>query len=714
MCLGHLINELHPPLKVTVSRITKVRRIPNHSGEVVRRVNTDASLVALGTTPDFVWLQVGPSEFILTRDCKLEEQKSDRKVEVIALAPPLPLHVKEEVTVRKMPSVNGKAVGLLEAGDMVTAVGATPDYAWLKIGHKQYIPSVFAKLGDPTTPLNPAVTVHVIADSAKVRDIPSYEGAVVTALARGDVFEAVAVSADMKWLKIAKNNYIPAAAVKVGLPPPTTVTFPEPITVKLAEQASVVKNPSEPQYVLRTLEQGDEVLAIGTTSDFKWLQLAHKRFIPIQSARLQSAIPDALPLSPAVPIKLATDTPVRHIPDTRGRVMAILKKGDHADAVGVSADFSWLQLGENMYVPLASTFFRKADPVMNPVVPPMSIKLRKDAEVYKRPEDGAKVVRVAPLGDALQATAASPDLEWIKVGEKEYIKADAAVAYDAPELSPLSPPVKVVVIRDTKVFKAPAADTMVVRRIKRGETLKSAAVTADMQWLQLSANEYIKVEDVAHVATTSPLRPAVKVVVASSIKARNVPAFSGRAVKTLQRHEVVLAQEVTRDYKWFKIGKHMYIPAAACVPHESEGKNLVLIVKARNTPTAPQPAASQVVHPAVRPVAPPTADRLAAKVSAVTEIQEETNEEKVRRLQQNIMNQHAVNPKMSMERVPAISNVFLARTTPVYSKPDVDAEKVRELPRGTAVTVSAMDRRARWLQIGQDQYIEAANTGRVF
>jgi len=703
---GHLINELHPPLKVTVNRITKVRRIPNHGGEIVRKVPADAKLVALGTTPDFVWLQVGHDEFILARDCSLEENKKATKPEVIPLEPPLPIHVKEEVTVRKLPSVNGKAVGLLQGGDLITATGATPDYSWIQIGHKQFIPSVFAKLGNPTTPLDPPVTVHVIADVAKVRDIPSYEGAVITTLSRDDVFKVIAVSSDMKWLKIAKNNYIPAATVKVGMPQPTVIRFPEPIMVTLANDTAIVKNPNEPQWIINSLKQNDEVLAIGTTADFKWLQLGHKRFIAMETARLKSAIPEPIKLEPAIPIKLAIDTPVRHIPDNRGRMMAILKKGEKTEAIGVSADFSWLQLAEHMFIPLANAFFRRAEPVVNPVVPPMSITLRKDATVYKRPEEGAKVVRTLTLGDALTVVATTPDLEWLKIGNKEFIKADTAIMKEKPATSPLYPAVKVVVIRDTKIFKSPEEGAMVVRRIKRGETLKAGATTNDLKWLVLSDNEYILTDDVAHIPSTTPLKPAVKIVIASTIKVRNVPAFSGRAVKTLKRGEVVMASEVTLDYKWFKIGKHMYVPAAACSLHESEGKNLILVVKARNTPL---PAKPQVVHPAMRTPAPPSAQHLASRISSVRKIQEQTNAEKVHELEQHISNNRPVNPLTQMKQFKE-DNVLAKKDAYVYSKPDDSAEKVNQFTKDTIVNVRAMDNNANWMQINQDEYIKTSDT----
>jgi len=476
---GHMVNELHPPVPVILNRITKIRRIPNHGGEVVRRAPADAKLVAIATTTDMLWLQVGAHEFVLTKDCKLEEPHHAGKRAVVPLHPPLPIHVKEEVTVRKMPDINGKSVGLLVAGDTVSAIGVTPDYAWIQIGHKQFIPTAFAKLGDPTTPLTPPVTIHVSVDSADVRDIPSNEGSVVTTLYRGDVLRAVAVSSDFQWLKISKNNYIPTIATQVGLPYPAAVRFPQPVAVKLAEKVPVVKNPNEPQYVLRTLEKGDEVLAIGSTEDFKWLEVAHHRFIPLRSARLARSIPKPIRLNPVVPIKLGADTPVRHIPDMRGRTMAILKKGDKTEAIGVSADFSWLQLGQNMFIPLASAFFRKADPIMNPIVPPVIITLKTDATVYKRPGDNEKIVKTLPIGDSLTAIATSPDLEWIKIGDKQYIKASTATLIDQPTTTPLFPAVKVVVIRDTKILKFPKPDAMVVHRIKRGETIKSNATTSD-------------------------------------------------------------------------------------------------------------------------------------------------------------------------------------------------------------------------------------------
>lgn len=693
---GSLINELSPPVRVTANRIAKVRRIPNHAGEIVRKVPVDATLVATGMTPDMLWLQVGKDMFILTRDCKLEGKldahynaNNRNGNDVVPLNPALPVHVQAEVTVRKMPSVNGKSVGLLQPGDMVSAIGATPDYTWLQIGRKQFIPTTFAKLGDPTTPLNPPVAIHISAETVQVRDIPSYEGSVVTTLNKGDVLNAIAVSADLKWIKVAKNNYVPSVATKVGLPHPPSIRFPEPVAVKLIEQTVVVKNPNEPKLVVRTLEKDDEVLAIGSTEDFQWLELAHKRYIPIASARLMPSIPEPLKLDPPVPIKMGTDTPVRHIPDMRGRTMTIVRKGDRMEAIAVSADFSWLMVAPNMFVPVAATFIRRADPVLNPVIPTMNITLKADAKVFKRPGDDEKYVRTIPMGTTLKVTAATPDLTWIKIGEKQFIKSEAATIGTIPDTTPLTPPVKVVVIRDTKMFKAPDSAAMVTRRIKRGETLKAAATTTDLKWLVLSDNEYILTDDVAHVATTTPLTPAVRVTIASNVAARNVPAFSGRSVKALNRGEVLSVIEVTHDYKWFKIGKHMYIPASACTLHETEGKNMLLVVKARNNPLLQE--SDPLVHPAVRSDPPPEPQTVEAKQDA---------EAKLKALRQN-----AVREPVDMQPVRALRNLRITENTFVFSRPTLAARRVRELAKGTLVTATAIDSHLKWIQIAPEEFV---------
>ena len=55
---GRVVTELHPPVHVTIGRTTKVRRIPHHEGEIIKRLPTGTPIVAIGATPDLLWLQV--------------------------------------------------------------------------------------------------------------------------------------------------------------------------------------------------------------------------------------------------------------------------------------------------------------------------------------------------------------------------------------------------------------------------------------------------------------------------------------------------------------------------------------------------------------------------------------------------------------------------------------------------------------------------------
>jgi hypothetical protein len=269
--------------------------------------------------------------------------------------------------------------------------------------------------------------------------------------------------------------------------------------------------------------------------------------------------------------------------------------------------------------------------------------------------------------------------------------------------------VKVVVIRDSKIFKAPEEGAMVVKRIKRGETLKATATTVDLKWLVLGKNEFILTDDVAHVATTTPLSPPVRVVVASSIKARNVPAFSGRAAKPLARGEVLNALEVTHDYKWFKIGKELYVPASACVLHESEGKNLLITLKARNSPLPQNPTA--LVHPAMRPLAPPDASTLNDSPMEQRKITEQVTPDKVRQLVEQQQKKKKHTPQaIEMEPVQTITHIRVTQDTPVYYKPSLNASIVKELPKGTLVSAQAIDSGLKWIQIGKEEYIEIEHT----
>jgi len=688
-----MVNELHPPVKVTMNRMTKVRAIPHHDGEVIRRVSSGTVMVALATTPDMLWLQVGQREFVPTRDCKLEEPLHQESPSVIPLHPTMHVHVKGDVTVRKIPDIGGKPVGLLKSGDMVTAIAVTADYTWLQLGHKQFIPTAFAKLGDPTTPLQPPLTLHLRRPTV-VRDIPSLEGNAVTTLAKDDVMQAVAVSSDFQWLKVAKNNYIQVQDARLGMPFPNVMHFPQPIMVKLHEDAKVVKNPNEPTQILRWLKKADELQVFGVTTDFKWLEVANKRFIPMISARLKSPIAKPIAMNPAVPIKMAVDTPVRHIPDQRGRVMSIVKKGDKLEAIGVSADFTWLQLGERMFVPLTSAYFRKPIPATNALVPSLKVTLTKDVKVRKTPDHTGKVVKTLGEGDVVTAIATTPDLEWLKIDEKMYIPADSAKLENVAETAPLYPFVKIVITKDAKVYKAPNTNALAVRRIKRGEVIKVHATTTDLKWLKIGENEFIQTEFSAHVPHTSPLTPPVRVVVAADVKARNVPAFAGMSVKEVKKGEVLLAKEVTPDFKWLKLGKNQFIPTSAAILHESEGKDMIVVLKIRNAHVDKDPVVSgkDTKTPDAAVTTSQAASLLrtafAKRINGASAVAQQTL---------------PTNPVMSLST--PVKEIRLKEDALVRAEPHETATAVKGLRAGTLVKAIAVDKDFQWIKIDNGQYI---------
>jgi len=387
---GYMTNELHPPVKIIIQRTTKSRRIPNQDAEVVRKIISGSVMVALATTPDMMWLQIGQNEFIKTQDAQLEEPINREKPDVMMLNSPLPIHVKTDVTVRKIPDMGGKPVSQLQAGVTLSVIGVTPDYSWLMVGPNQFIPTISAKVGDPITPLFPPVTIHLRRD-AFILDEPSMSGKKVSLLKKNDILQAIAVSSDMLWLKVAHNKFIKVTDCKFGLPLPPITMFPSPIFVKLVSDAKVIKNPNYPDEILRYLKKDDELQVYGTTADLKWLVVAQKRFIPMETARMKDAYPEPIKLSPAVSIKLSKATEVHDVPDQKGRVLQVARKGDKYEAIAVSPDFMWLQIGDKMWIPLMSAFFRKPDPETKPLIPPVRVTVTKDTKVYKVPEHYSKV-----------------------------------------------------------------------------------------------------------------------------------------------------------------------------------------------------------------------------------------------------------------------------------------------------------------------------------
>ena len=691
---GYMVNELHPPVKIVVQRYTKSRRIPHHDAEVVSRLHAGSVMVALATTPDMRWVQVGKNEFIPTENAQLEEPINRERPDVLMLSSPLDIHVKSPVTVRKIPDLGGKAVSRLQAGVTLQAVGVTPDYAWLMVGPNQFIPTVSAKVGDPMTPLNPPITVHLRHD-AVVRDRPSPRGSRVVVLKKGDIMQAVAVSSDLQWLKVSHNSYLPTADCRVGLPVPPVTAFPSPVTVKLVADANVVKNPNYPGEVIRTLRKNDELQVFGTTADLKWLLVAKKRFIPMEAARVKKEFPEPIALSPVVSIKLSKAVEVRDAPSESANVLQIAKKGDKYEASAVSVDFMWLQIGNKMWVPMMSAFFRKPDPVTNPLVPPVRVTAVKDTKVYKTPDHYGKVVRTLGEGDTVIATAATPDLEWLKIGAKEYIVSEDAKAEERVSTSPLFPALRVVITRDARILKAPNDSALPVRRMKRGEVLEIHETTPDMKWLKIAENQFIKTEFVAHVAHTTPLTPAVRVVVAADLKVRNVPAFAGMAVRDLKKGEKVDAVEVTSDFRWLKLAKDQYIPASGCVLDDAEGKDMAVVLKIRST---------NVVK-----------DVVAQKQEEKKPVQSVTTSQAVK-LIGKALEKKVEQPKATPAAAPVVDlkkkvkQLRIKVDTLVMEEPRPDAPVVRGIRAGSLVDASGLGTNLVWLKIGPSQYVKLSAT----
>jgi hypothetical protein len=469
--------------------------------------------------------------------------------------------------------------------------------------------------------------------------------------------------------------------------------------VKLHEDAKVVKNPNEPEQIMRWLKKGDELQVFGTTNDFKWLEVANKRFIPLLSARLKSPIAKPIPLTPAVPIKMAIDSEVRHVPDQRGRVMSMVKKGDKLEAVGVSADFTWLQLGERMFVPLTSAYFRKPIPATNPLTPPLKVTLTKDAKVRKTPDHMGKIVKTLGEGDVVTAIATTPDLEWLKIDEKQYIPSDTSKIEPITETAPLYPYVKVVVTKDAKVYKTPSTDALAVRRIKRGEVIRVHATTTDLKWLKIGENEYIQTEYSAHVPHTSPLTPPVRVVVAADVKARNVPAFAGMSVKEVKKGEILLAKEVTPDFKWLKLGKNVFIPTSAAILHESEGSDMIVVLKIRNAHVDKDPIVTGKDT---------TAPDAAVTTSQAASLLRRAFQKRATNAVQTTQTTLPTNPIVSLSN--PVKELRLTEDVLVRAEPHTSATAVSGLRAGTLVNAVAIDKDFQWIKIADGKYIPIKST----
>jgi len=512
---------------------------------------------------------------------------------------------------------------------------------------------------------------------------------------KGDIMQAIGVSKDLKWLKLSQDNFVKTIDCKLGLPLPTVTPFPRPIVVKLVADAPVIRNPNQPLDVLRLLKAGDELQAFGTTADLKWLVVAEKRFIPTNSARMKAVFPEPIPLTPAVPIKLSKATEVRDVPDVRGHVMQIARRGDKYEANAVSADFTWLRIGEKMWVPMTTAFFRKPAPVTNPLVPPMKVTITKDTKVYKTPDLMGKVIKTLGEGDTVTAFAATPDLEWLKIGAKEYIISEGAKLDTKTATIPLYPALNVVVIKDAKIFKGPSADSVPVHRMKRGEVLVIHETTEDMKWLKIAENEYVASENVAHVAHTTPLTPPVRVVIAADLKVRNVPAFAGMTVREMKKGEIVEVSEVSPDFKWLKLAKNQYIPSSGCTLHESEGNDLLVVLKIRNSHVDKDPVVAQKA--AKENNQSMTTTQAASMLSQALE----------KRIQAPPASA-TTTPSVDLKKT--VKQLRVKRDTIVMDEPRADSTVVRGIKAGSLVDASGLGTNLEWLQIAPNQYIKLSET----
>jgi hypothetical protein len=724
---GHIVTELHPPVKTKLERNAKIRQIPHASGEIVRRVSAGTPLVATAATPDLLWLKVGDNEFIPTRDCNFAFSEERRSSPVYPVDPPMDAHVagKSKVIVRKIPNDKGKAVGFLEPHDHIRIIGVTPDYTFAQIGAKQFVPITVLKIGDPLVTLSPPVTIS-IARRTPVYDFPSnehlgVEGNVVSVLHEGDVVTASASTSDHEWLKIAPGSFIHTEATRMGLPHPPTTMFPKPLLVQVhASPCGVTKDPRSPSPpVLRELQKGDQLQAFGVTNDFKFLIVAHHRYIPILSVRLLSPLPEETPLSPPVPVELKADELLRHIPDGKGRVMMKGNKGDHYEATAVTEDFLWLKVGERQYVPLQSVVERKPLAPLRILSSPISVTLKEDVALRRRPDYNAKKRKVIAAGTVLRAIAATPDAEWLQLGgEKEFIPAPSAVLLPVPDVAPLTPPISAIILKDAKIYQSPALSSVVVKRVPRGEVVKVIATTTNLKWLKLDENKYLPTEFASHIPALVHLVPAVQFVVATPVKARNVPAFSGMGIHVVPKGEVVVATEATPDYKWVKIGEGRHLPTSALLLHESEGVDMFLVLKQRSGEAAMKAErGGKLTAKTLAPRRPQIEVSSTTPVAAMRINNAEHNYSTMSVGEFNHMNEEAPTDTPTdgvMQRTlvagQPMKQIRVIVDAPVMNAPRKDATQVKTLREGTLTNVFAVDKNMKWLRVGPNEYIELDDT----
>lgn len=717
---GHVVTELHPPARVSINRATKVRKIPHHAGEIIKRLPSGTPVVAIAATPDLMWLQIGEHQFIPTRDCKFEFSDEQRSAAVFPIEPPLNVHVAvdSKVIVRKIPNDKGKPVGYLAKGDMVRAIGVTRDYTFVQIGHKQFVPTTALKVGDPLIPLDPPLTVH-IARRTPVLDMPtnkkiSVQGNVVSTLAKDDVVEVIATTSDYQWMKLASGSYIRTEATRMGLPHPPSTLFPKALLIKIHEPAPVIKNPRHPELVLRTLRKGDQLQAFGVTNDFKYLVLAHHRYIPLLSARLVSPIAKPIAFDP-IDIKLNKDEIIRHIPDPHGRVMSRAKKGEELKVVGVDPEFSWLQLGDRQWIPLTSASIRTPLPELKQLNPTIQVTIKEDVQIRRRPDHTAKKRKTIMAGSVVTAIAATPDAEWLQLSEKEFIPSESAILIPVPKVAPLTPPINVVIVADARVYQSPDFNSIVVKRLARGEIVKAVGTTTDLKWVKLSDNHFLPTSFASNIPSMIPLTPSIRFTVATVVKERNIPAFSGMGVRALQKGETVIATETSPDYKWVKVGEQRYLPTSALLLDEDKDIDMIILMKQRSGKDAIKAQSGKLTTKSLHLRRPNIA------VSATTPDAAVELNKNIHEIEGQTAYQFELSRKPAPNDVPSqgkmqelgkspIKELRIVDDAAVMNAPRSDATQVRSIRKGTKVVAYAVDKNMNWLKIGDNEYIKLEST----
>ena len=578
------------------------------------------------------------------------------------------------------------------------------------------------KAGNPLVELKPPVTVH-IARETPVYDMPrsvkhGIDGQVVSSLNKGDVVTAIATTENYEWLKLASGAYVKTDATRMGLPHPAYTLFPKSMLVKIGQSCDVIKHPSHPEMALRTLSKGDQLEVFGVTNDFKWLVVAHHRYIPILAARLVSPLPKEIPLTPAVPIKLTKDEIIRHIPDEKGRIMTKGKKGEELEAIAVTDDFTWLKLADRQWIPMTSATMRHVIRPLRTLKTPIQVTIKEDVAVRRRPDAAAKKRRVIAAGTVVTAVAATPDADWLKLSEKEYIPSEAGLLLPVPSIAPLTPPINVIILRDAKVYQSPNLNSIVMKRLPRGEVVKVVGTTTDLKWLKLADNRFLETHFASHVPSLISLVPPVKFVVATPVKARNVAAFAGMSIYEVKKGERVVGSETTPDYKWVKIGEGRYLPTSALLLDESEGETFEILMKQRTGEAAREAEhggrlTSKSLAPRRQNIETTSTTPLA--VRKLYDAQEQMRRTKHSKFVQSGSVPTEIPTSGLFQRTAnrsgtPLKQVKVVLDAPVMNAARDDATQVKTIRKGTLVTVYAVDRNMKWLQVGPSEFIKLQKT----